>query len=155
VDHQIKLRGFRIEPDEVAAVLREHPGVTDAVVVARGEGDRARLVGYAVTTGAAAGPTGGALRALLADRLPQHLARAAVVVLGELPLTPSGKIDRAALPAPDRYSAGLDGERAAPRTPVEQRLAAIVGDLLGLADVGVYDDFFALGGHSLLAGRLT
>jgi amino acid adenylation domain-containing protein len=155
IDRQIKLRGFRIEPDEVAAVLREHPGVTDAVVVAKGEGDRARLVGYAVTTGPPSGPVGTALRAFLAERLPEHLVPAAVVVLDELPLTPSGKIDRAALPEPDRYSVGLDAERAAPRTPAERRLATIVGDLLGLADVGVYDDFFALGGHSLLAGRLT
>jgi len=150
IDHQVKINGFRIEPDEVAAVLREHPGVRDTVVVARPDAGGQRLVAYA--TGDTLAPA--ELRAFLADRLPAHMVPSAFVVLPELPLSPSGKVDRAALPAPDRHSAGLAAERVAPRTPTERALAQLVGELLG-AEVGIDDDFFDLGGHSLLAGRLA
>ncbi len=151
LDDQVKLRGFRIEPDEVTAVLREHPAVRDAAVVVRDDAGGPRLVAYAVGDEPRPEP----LVAYLAARLPAYLVPSAVVALDELPLTPSGKVDRAALPTPDRSSAGITTHRVAPRSATETTLAALVGELLGLGEVGVTDDFFALGGHSLLAGRLV
>ncbi|MGH3832478.1 MAG: amino acid adenylation domain-containing protein, partial [Pseudonocardiaceae bacterium] len=151
IDHQVKLRGFRIELDEIAASLREHPSVQDALVVVRHDGGEDRLVAYATGTDLASAE----LRAFLADRLPEHLVPSVVVILAALPLLPSGKVDRAALPAPDRASAGLPTEPLAPRTPTEQVLTRLVSDLLGVVEVGVDDDFFHLGGHSLLAGMLA
>lgn len=166
IDHQIKLRGHRIEPDEVAAVLAGHPAVTDAVVVAQGSGDATRLVGYAAGDHDPAG-----LRAFLADRLPAYLVPDVVVTLDALPLTVSGKIDRSALPEPDRASAGLTGPVTVPRTDTERLLAGFLADLLGHTSagpdpapctdppaalrLGVHDDIFALGANSLMAGRLA
>ncbi|GAA2356708.1 hypothetical protein Cme02nite_50090 [Catellatospora methionotrophica] len=151
LDHQVKIRGFRIEPGEVTAVLREHPGVRDAVTVVDAHGDGpARLVAYAVADTAAE-----QLRAYLAERLPAYLVPALLVLLPSLPLTAHGKVDRAALPAPDRSAAQVAAVAAPARTATEQRLAAMFGDLLGIAAPGVHDDFFALGGHSLLVGRLA
>jgi amino acid adenylation domain-containing protein len=147
VDNQVKIRGFRIEPDEVARRLAEHPAVADAMVVARDGGGGPELVGYATGTGL--DPV--LLRDYLAGLLPAHLVPGAVVVLDEMPLTPSGKIDRAALPAPDRAA----GTYVEPGTPTERALAAILADFLGVPRVGAHDDFFLLGGHSLLAGRLA
>ncbi|HEX2187582.1 MAG TPA: amino acid adenylation domain-containing protein, partial [Longimicrobiaceae bacterium] len=156
VDAQVKIRGFRIEPGEVEAALLEHPGVREAVVVAREApsgiaGDR-RLVGYVV---AASGETisPAALREHLTARLPEHLVPSAVVELESLPLTPSGKLDRKALPEPE-YAG--EGERyEAPRTPVEEVVAGIWAEVLGIERVGIRDNFFALGGHSLLATRVV
>jgi amino acid adenylation domain-containing protein len=153
-DHQVKVRGFRIEPGEVEAALREHPGVEDAVVVARedapGSGGR-RLVGYVVPV-PGAGPAVADLRGHLAARLPEHMVPSAMVVLDALPLTPSGKVDRTALPAPERRA---PAERyAAPRDVLELELARSWEELLGVRPVGVTENFFALGGHSLLAVRV-
>jgi amino acid adenylation domain-containing protein/non-ribosomal peptide synthase protein (TIGR01720 family) len=154
VDHQVKIRGFRVEPGEVEAALEALPGVGAAAVVARpaGEGEL-RLVAYAVLApggepGSAA--TAESLRRDLSLRLPQHLVPAAVVLLPELPRTPNGKLDRRRLPEPE-WSDGAPP--VAPRTPLEARLAAIFGEVLGIAAVGIHDSFFALGGHSLLAAR--
>ncbi|OLR94122.1 non-ribosomal peptide synthetase [Actinokineospora bangkokensis] len=146
IDHQVKLRGFRIEPGEVAAELVAHPEVTDAVVVVRDDGAGEQLVGYATTSGPV---TGDRLVEHLGTVLPAHMVPAAVVVLDRMPLTPSGKVDREALPAPERSGA----EHVEPSTPTERALAAILVELLGLPRVSVHDDFFELGGHSLLAGR--
>ena len=142
-DDQVKLRGFRIEPGEVDAALTALPGIAQAATIVRDD----RLVAYVTGTAEPA-----AVRAELARTLPEHLVPAAVVVLAALPVTVNGKLDRAALPAPDL--AGLAGGDA-PRTPVEQLLAELVAEVLGLPRVGVHDDFFALGGHSLLATKLV
>jgi amino acid adenylation domain-containing protein len=149
IDHQVKVRGFRIELGEIEAVLAGFPGVLEAVAVVREDvaGDR-RLVAY--VTGAVPAE---ALCERLRERLPEHMVPAAVVVLDALPLTPNGKVDRKALPAPE-WRRGSEGF-VAPRTPVEQVLAGIWSELLGVERVGAYDSFFALGGHSLLATRVT
>jgi amino acid adenylation domain-containing protein len=146
-DQQVKIRGFRIELPEIEAALERHPAVRAAVVLAREDlpGDR-RLVAYVV--GDASAPV---LRAFLAERLPEHMFPAAYVFLDALPLSANGKVDRRALPAPERQAAG---ESVAPRTPWEELLAGIFAEVLGLAEVSVTDDFFALGGHSLLATRV-
>jgi len=153
MDFQVKVRGFRIETGEVEAALTDHPAVREALVMAREDapGDR-RLAAYVVGEGAR-GPDVDVLRAWLRGRLPDYMVPADWVTLEALPLTPNGKTDRAALPAPDASA----GERAyaAPRTAVEEVLADIWRDVLGVERVGVHDDFFALGGHSLLATRVV
>ena len=157
-DAQVKLRGFRIEPGEIEAALVRHPGVAQAAVIAReDEGSARRLVGYVVAAAAAdAGAAGAgldvaALRAHLRGSLPEHMVPSALVVVERLPLTPNGKLDRRALPAPEPVVAEV---RRLPRTPQEELLCALFAEVLGLARVGIDDDFFALGGHSLLAMRL-
>ncbi|MET0400395.1 MAG: amino acid adenylation domain-containing protein [Longimicrobiaceae bacterium] len=150
-DRQVKVRGFRIEPGEVEGVLRAQPGVRDAVVVAREDapGD-ARLVAYVVPEPGAA-PATRELRDALRAVLPGHMVPGAVATLDALPLTPSGKVDVAALPPPG----APEGEYAAPRTAVEEVLARDWAAVLGVERVGIHDDFFALGGHSLLAAQLV
>ncbi|WP_164002945.1 amino acid adenylation domain-containing protein [Pyxidicoccus caerfyrddinensis] len=149
-DFQVKVRGFRVEPGEIATVLREHPGVRDAVVLAREDipGDK-RLVAYVVPAVDVA-----ALRAWLRERLPEHMVPSAFVPLEALPLTPNGKVDRKALPAPV-MNTDASATFVAPRTPTETRLAAIWAEVLHLDAVGVTDDFFNLGGHSLLATQVV
>ena len=146
-DDQIKIRGYRVEPGEVAAVLAEHPAVTRAAVLPAGSGASARLVGYVV---AAAVPDG--LREHAAARLPAHMVPAALVAVPALPLTVNGKLDVRALPAPEPAAATA---HRAPRSPAEQVLCGLYAELLEVPEVGLDDDFFALGGHSLLATRLV
>ncbi|MER5793880.1 non-ribosomal peptide synthase/polyketide synthase [Streptomyces sp. NPDC001980] len=147
-DDQVKVRGFRVEPGEIEAVLAAHPAVAHATVAAHGQA----LVAYVVP---AVGPVvdATALRAHAAAVLPAHMVPAAYVTLDALPLTPNGKLDRKALPAPE-FTAGT-GDGAAPRTPREEILTALFADVLGRERIGRDDDFFALGGHSLLAMRLA
>jgi amino acid adenylation domain-containing protein len=155
VDGQVKVRGFRIEPGEIEARLRQHPAVCEAVVVARenGAGDK-QLVAYLVLHEGAEGPAAGDWRRFAQQHLPDYMVPAAFVALPELPLTPNGKVDRRALPAPG--PAGPDArECAAPRTPIEERLCGMWSGVLGVERVGVEDNFFELGGHSLLATRLV
>ncbi|HYG61368.1 MAG TPA: condensation domain-containing protein, partial [Thermoanaerobaculia bacterium] len=149
VDHQVKIRGFRVELGEIEAVLGRHPAIREAVVVARGESGDRRLIAYAVP--AAAAPDARELRGCLRARLPEYMVPAAFVFLDALPLTPNRKVDRKALPEPGRDEPGHAGteEAAAPRTPVEELLAAIWSEVLETGRIGPEDDFFALGGHSL------
>ncbi|MCS6297128.1 MAG: amino acid adenylation domain-containing protein [Nitrospira sp.] len=149
LDHQVKIRGVRIELGEVEAALRQQPGVREAVVVARREGaGGARLIGY-VTTQAELPVDPAALRQALARTLPEYLVPAVVVRLAQLPLSPNGKVDRQALPAP-AWEAQRTTAYAAPATELEHRLAAIWAQVLGLAQVGRHDNFFELGGDSIL-----
>ena len=154
VDDQVKIRGFRIEPGEVEQVLREHPQLAEAAVAVRervpGE---PQLVAY---TSARDGqsPDAAELRQFLRQRLPEYMIPSLFVVLPCLPVTSSGKVDRRALPDPDWSAVPRECEYVAPRTPDEQRLAAIWCEVLHAAQVGVHDNFFALGGHSLLAAQV-
>ncbi|WP_053760602.1 non-ribosomal peptide synthetase [Streptomyces sp. AS58] len=150
-DDQVKIRGFRVEPAEIESVLTGHPAVGQALVTVRQDGPRKMLVAYVVAAPDTA-PDPAQLRGHVAARLPDHMVPAAVVVLERFPQLANGKLDRAALPAPD-FSALTS--RRAPATPVEEALCAVFADVLGLARVGVDDDFFALGGDSIVAMQLV
>ncbi len=151
IDHQVKVRGFRIELGEIEAVLAEHADITDVIVIVREDvsGDK-RLVAYLVTE-AEKEMTAGDLRNYLRERLPDYMLPSAFMILEEFPLTPNGKVDRKALPAPDQSRPELGSEYVEPRNDDEKKLAEIVSELLNVEKVGVYDNFFDLGGHSLLA----
>jgi hypothetical protein len=160
IDQQVKIRGFRIELGEIEAALARHPGVREAVVVARAEGagnvgDR-RLVAYLVTDQVAGSPPPaiGDLHAFLRDRLPGYMVPADFVLLEAMPLTSSGKVDRRALPAPES-AATLRRQYVPPETPSEELLVAIWEELLGRTHIGIHDNFFELGGHSLLAPQVV
>ncbi|MEU1352294.1 amino acid adenylation domain-containing protein, partial [Streptomyces sp. NPDC005795] len=146
-DQQVKVRGFRVEPGEIEAALAEHPAVAQAAVVARDD----RLIGY-VTTRSHLAVRPAELAAHLRERLPDYLVPSVFVVMDALPSTPNGKLDRAALPTPERTP---QGSGRVPRTPQEQILAELFAEVLDVPKVSVDDDFFALGGHSLLATRLV
>ncbi|HUS13006.1 MAG TPA: amino acid adenylation domain-containing protein, partial [Pyrinomonadaceae bacterium] len=160
LDHQVKLRGYRIEPGEIETALREHPGIQDAVVVARqsphgGE----HLVGYVVADvndpQFQSNSDAPQIREHLKKKLPDYMLPGYFVFLEKLPLTPNGKVDRRALPLPNGDRPGPLETHLAPRDDLERRLARIWEKLLGVEVVGIRDDFFELGGHSLLAVRLV
>ncbi len=154
LDHQVKVRGFRIELGEIESVLRQHPGVREAVVTAvpdRGAGNR--LGAYLVAENEI--PSVGELRQYLAGRLPEYMVPAAFVVLPRLPLTPNGKVDRKQLPVPEWTRPEGESSFVEPQTPLERQLAEILADVLGVDRVGRHDDFFELGGNSLLAVGLV
>ncbi|MBN1481966.1 amino acid adenylation domain-containing protein [candidate division KSB1 bacterium] len=149
IDFQVKVRGFRIELGEIEAVLSKQPGVTDVIVLVREDtpGDL-RIVAYIV---AKQDSSPADLKSNCRTELPDYMIPSAFVILDEFPLTPSGKIDRRALPKPEISREDLSSEFVAPRNEREKKLAAIVAQLLKVEHVGVHDNFFELGGHSLLA----
>ena len=153
-DYQIKIRGLRIEPDEIIAILNEHPAVQTSVVVAREDraGDK-QLVAYIVPT-ADINISASSLQDMLAERLPAYMIPATFVLLEALPLTPNGKIDRSALAVPDALNTLRDEVVTEPSTPLEEQLIGLLAPLLGLEQVGIDDNFFMLGGHSLLGTQL-
>jgi acyl-CoA synthetase (AMP-forming)/AMP-acid ligase II/acyl carrier protein len=168
-DDQVKVRGYRVELGEVETMLSQHPGVREAVVVAREEpGGGKRLVAYVVAHDAARegsgnGDNGGGesgvrsseLRAYLKERLPEYMVPGAYVQLEQMPLSPNRKVDRKALPEPEGAGVERETEYVAARTPVEELLVEIWAELLGLERVSIHDNFFELGGHSLLATQLV
>src|SRR5579885_1896739 len=154
VDHQVKLRGYRVELGEIESVLLQHPAIQEAAVIVRqDEQTEPRLVAYLVSSQQTL-PEFSEIRAYLHEQLPAYMVPAAFVALERLPLTTNGKLDRRALPAPEQGQVAHQGELIAPRTVTEEQLVAIWSQLLGLEQVSVEDDFFVIGGHSLLATRL-
>jgi len=154
VDEQIKVRGFRIEPNEIVCALNQHPVVHESLVLARDDSTGVkRLVAYLVLKPDCA-VTPKSLRGYLRRRLPEYMLPSAFVRLEAFPLTPNGKIDRAALPAPDPANTLRDNLPAEPPTPTQQRVIEILKALLGHDRIGLRDDFFLLGGHSLLGAQL-
>src|SRR5215510_11264945 len=153
VDNQVKVRGFRIELGEIEAKLREHEAVRDATAIAReDEKGHKRLVAY-VIAGREPAVTSDEVRRYLKDKLPEHMIPAAVVFLAHLPLTPSGKVDVRALPAPEEIK--TEEDYVEPRTSVEKEFARIWQEVLGLERVGITDNFFELGGDSIVSIQIV
>jgi acyl carrier protein len=149
-DHQVKVRGNRIELGEVETALRAVPGVGEAVVaVDRDHAGQQRLVCYFTGT-----PTAEEVRTELGRNLPNYMVPSLFLHLPRFPLTVNGKLDRKALPVPDYGKQEADGNFVAPRTPTEETLAEIWRRTLGIKEIGIHDNFFELGGHSLLATRV-
>ena len=149
-DDQVKIRGFRIELGEIEAVLSQHPGVKQAVILARAdERGEKRLLGYVVARDANLTTDG--LRTYLKEQLPEYMVPAALMLLPKLPLNANGKIDRQALPEPEQAATKA---YIAPRTPTEELVASIWQEVLRLPQISVYEDFFRIGGHSLLATQV-
>ncbi|MCL6753071.1 amino acid adenylation domain-containing protein [Nostoc sp. CCCryo 231-06] len=155
IDHQVKIRGFRIELGEIEALLEQHPQVRETVVVAREDiPNDCRLVAYLVnhenTT-----PSINELRRFLKEKLPEYMLPSVFVVLDALPLTANGKVDRRALPVPENLRPELTKTFQPPQSEIEQKIAKIWQELLGVEKIGVDDNFFDLGGHSLIATQLV
>jgi amino acid adenylation domain-containing protein len=153
-DHQVKIRGYRIEADEVACLLNSHPAIQMSVVVDREDvaGDK-RLVAY-VTPVPGVQVRASSLRDSLSLHLPDYMIPSVFVILEEQPLTPNGKVDRAALPAPNAKNTLRDGAIAIPSSPIEERLIGIVTALLNVEEMSIDDNFFLLGGNSLMGAQL-
>jgi acyl carrier protein len=153
-DSQVKIRGFQVEIAEVERVLLQHDGVKEAVVLAQEDraGER-RLVAYCVPHNWP-GITVSELRRWLRKTLPEYMIPSTFVTLAAIPTTPAGKLDRHGLPAPDSSRPELDNLYVAPRDPIEEKLAKIWAEVLGLQQVGIYDTFSDLGGHSLAATQV-
>jgi acetyl-CoA acetyltransferase family protein len=149
-DHQVKIRGFRIEIGEIEAVLGRHPALRESAVVVREIGSEKRLVAYVVPH-ASPGPSTSELREFVKAHVPEYMVPSIFMMLERLPLTPSGKINRKALPPPDQSRPELAAKMVPPRNEVEQTLAEIWQSVLGLEKVGIYDSFFELGGDSILS----
>ena len=153
-DRQVKIRGFRVELGEIESVLGGHPAMQEVAVLAReDEPGEIRLVAYVVPKRKQE-PTISELHRFLKEKLPQYMLPSAFVMVDALSLTPSGKVDRRALPAPDTFRPVLEQAFVAPCGPIEEILAGIWARLLRLERIGVHDNFFDLGGHSLLATQI-
>jgi amino acid adenylation domain-containing protein/non-ribosomal peptide synthase protein (TIGR01720 family) len=153
-DNQIKLRGFRVEPGEVEAMLNQHPGIINSVVATRENGNgEQRLVGYTMQKPGVV-LSSSELRTYLLGKLPEHMIPATFITLDALPLTPNGKLDKEALPAPDWSLPKLDESYIPPRTQREILLAQIWSEVLGAKRVGIHDNFFELGGDSILSIKI-
>jgi amino acid adenylation domain-containing protein len=153
LDHQVKVRGFRIELGEVQTAVASHPGVKQTVVTARDDSSGSKqLVAYIVPNGEALQPQ--AVRAFVRASLPEYMVPAHVVFVGAFPLTPNGKVDVNALPAPQSLRLESKEERVEPKTPLEIQLAALWQQVLDVSQIGIHDNFFDLGGHSLKAVQL-
>ena len=153
LDNQVKLRGHRVELDEISATLDRHPLVAQSAVVVRGAGPQIRLVAYVVSKSET--PAACDLRDFLASRLPEHMQPSTFVAVSSLPLSSSGKLDTTALPPPSAANMLADANYSPPTSPVEEELARVVAELLGIDHVGVHGNFFLLGGHSLLGTQLV
>lgn len=154
LDGQIKLRGYRIEPDEIVGLLNQHSAIRTSVISLReNPGGEKQLVAYIMLANAAR-VTSHDLREFLRIQLPEYMIPSLFVCLEAMPLTPNGKLDRSALPAPTSANI-LRGESRAPRTEVERQLICILTDLLGVEEITLDDDFFMLGGHSLMGAQLV
>jgi amino acid adenylation domain-containing protein/thioester reductase-like protein len=154
VDFQIKIRGFRVELGEIEAVLLNYPGVREAVVVSHGTGDQQQIAAYHTETSSDEPCEVGALRTHLRDKLPEYMVPSQFISLGELPLLSNGKVNRAALPDPEKGRSLETAAYVAPRSALEERLAQICAEVLDTDRVGMYDHFFDMGGNSLQATRL-
>jgi amino acid adenylation domain-containing protein/non-ribosomal peptide synthase protein (TIGR01720 family) len=155
LDEQIKIRGFRVEPGEIEAVMRSHPQVAQSVVIARVDNaPQVQLIGYAVPRAGEQLSTD-ELKSYLKRRLPEYMLPAAIMVLNEIPLTPHGKLDRKALPPPDWPAGGSDRGFVPPSNPVEQALAGVWSSVLGVPRIGITDNFFDLGGDSILSMQVV
>ena len=151
LDQQVKLRGFRIEPAEIEAAMLRHPSVAQAVVLPRESGAGLQLIAWFLPR-AECSPA--ELKEFVAAKLPEHMVPASFVRLDSWPLSPNGKLDRSALPAPEFHAAGQH-DATAPRTDAERSLAQIWARILGLQNPSVHDDFFEMGGDSFLAMLLS
>ncbi|HYP25131.1 MAG TPA: amino acid adenylation domain-containing protein [Blastocatellia bacterium] len=154
LDHQVKLRGFRIELEEIECVLGQAPGVREAVVIPREDKPGDTYLAAYVVPGREQSPSVGELRAFLKERLPDYMVPSAFVTMERLPLLSNGKLDRQALPAPEKVQAQNNEQAAPPASAIEEMMASIWGDLLGVEVASVHDNFFDLGGHSLLATQV-
>ncbi len=154
IDHQVKIRGFRVEPGEIEAVLGKHPAIRENLILPRDDSfGNKRLVAYFVPR-SLPGPSAGELRNFLSDQIPEYMMPSAFVSMESFPLTPNGKVNRRALPAPEQRGPELQESYVAPRNETETQLARMWSEVLGIQRIGVKDNFFELGGHSLLAVRL-
>lgn len=154
IDHQVKIRGHRIELAEIESVLCQHEGIKDSVVMARQDtpGDQ-RLVAYHINRNGAISAS--ELREFLRVKLPEYMVPSAFVALKEFPLTPNGKVDRKSLPKPEQTESERNDAYVGPRTPTEEVLAGIWSEILGIKNIGVSQNFFESGGHSILATRVV
>lgn len=155
IDHQVKIRGYRIELGEIEAVLSQFPGVKQSVAVVKEfKPDDRRIIAY-IQQDKESQHTSQKLREFLKTKLPEYMIPSTFILMDSLPMTPHGKLDRAALPDPEHYRLERDTEIIKPRSVVEKQLTEIWEDVLGVGEIGIYDNFFELGGHSLLATQVT
>ncbi|MGA9767784.1 MAG: non-ribosomal peptide synthetase, partial [Blastocatellia bacterium] len=153
-DHQVKIRGFRIEMGEIESTLSEHTSVRAVTVLAREDVPGETYLAAYIVPNTSSLPSAAELRAFLKERVPDHMVPSAMIFLEEFPLTPNGKVDRRALPAPDKSRTDEMPEYVAPRTAMEEVIAEIWAELLRVERVGIQDNFFELGGHSLMVTQV-